>query len=97
MVRSSDRLDMNIVVDWDVKPQIKVTNKNMTINKIFDYIEYISILFPDGVIPRDSTVINKVEVVIPQYLYVVMSCIASFCIILTFGFFTFNVIHRNNT
>ena len=27
MVRLTDRLDMTIVVDWDVKPQVKQTNK----------------------------------------------------------------------
>ena len=27
MVRLSDRLNMTIVVDWDVKPQIKQTNE----------------------------------------------------------------------
>ena len=27
MVRLTDRLDMTIFVDWDVKPQIKQTNK----------------------------------------------------------------------
>ena len=27
VVRLTDRLDMTIVVDWDIKPQIKQTNK----------------------------------------------------------------------
>ena len=31
MVRLTDRLDMTIGVDWDVKTQIKQTNKNEVI------------------------------------------------------------------
>ena len=34
MVRLIDRLDMTIVVDWDVTPQIK-QNKNLTVNIFF--------------------------------------------------------------
>ena len=29
--RLTDRLDMTIVVDWDVKPQIKQTKQNLTL------------------------------------------------------------------
>ena len=39
VARLTDRLDMNIVVDWDVKPQIKQTNSlcNTTRNILFLY------------------------------------------------------------
>ena len=41
MVRSTDRLNMTIIVDWDIKPQTKHTmstqNKYFTINLLFTH------------------------------------------------------------
>ena len=34
MVRLTDSLDMTIVVDWDVKPQAKQTNKTNLLEKL---------------------------------------------------------------
>ena len=50
----------------------------------------------DGVPPRDSTLITEIEKLIPLHLYVLMSCLAGFGIVMATSFVLFNIIHRND-
>ena len=49
-----------------------------------------------GMVPRDSTLVKEVEVLIPSRLYVVMTCFAGFGIIMAISLFVFNVLYRHN-
>ena len=53
-------------------------------------------VYTDNAIPRDSTLVVEVEVVIPEYLYVLMSCLAGAGIVLALCLLAFNVSHREN-
>ena len=50
----------------------------------------------DDGIPRDSTLVREVEVLIPFHLYVLMSCLAGFGIVMAVSLFIFNVIYKDN-
>ena len=58
----------------------------------FVYVYFVS----ENVIPRDSTLIMEVEVVIPAYLYVLMACLAGLGIMLALCLLAFNISHREN-
>ena len=45
VVRLTDHLDMTVVVDWDVKPQIRQTNKIINLNINFEKLENPAELF----------------------------------------------------
>ena len=53
-------------------------------------------VYTDNAIPRDSTLVVEVEVVIPEYLYVLMSCLAGAGIVLALCLLAFNISHREN-
>ena len=51
MVRLTDRLDLTIVVDWDVQPQIKQNYRNDP--KFSDRYAWANSADPDQTAPRD--------------------------------------------